>query len=278
MISLEKASGLSIRMRDDYTLVFEGDLAPVKPLVREFSAMKNYLKDPFSTFGRREVYYIHRDIGMPNDLSAIHDAGLEYDLTVIPPGKMGDEFVKTVGHYHSYKTGTKVRYPEVYEVLHGEVFWVLQKSSEDLERLEEVYLVNATRGQKIVVPCGFGHVSVNPTDDVLVIANWQALKNQAIYEPYETHNGAAYYVTSSERLTKSGQTSADFKFAANLTYNHLPKLQRVVPRELPQYNLRSALPMYFTALQNLKSLDFLTSPERYVDELIPEKLFSFENS
>lgn len=273
MINLEKHSGLPILMREDYSLVFEKGLEPVTAVSREFSAMKNYLKNPSSQYPGREVYHMYRDVAIRDHKDEIHSAGLEYDITVIPPGKIGNEFVKTIGHYHPFKSGTEVRYPEIYEVIYGRVFLLLQSASEDFERLNEVYLVRAGRGEKVLVPPGFGHVSINPADDVLVLSNWQPLNNKGIYEPYENHNGAAYYVTQRETLTSSGSTSSGFEFLPNLSYNLVPKLNEVTPRELPQYNLLSAIPMYFTATQNLKTLDFLTQPENYLDELIPEKLF-----
>lgn len=261
-------------MRDDYRLIFEKNLPRVQAEVREFSAMKNYLQDPASHYHRRDVYHIYRDVARPEHAEQIHASNLEYDLTVIPPGKIGNEFVKTIGHYHPYKPGTKIRYPEVYEVIFGKVFLFLQSASEDFERLEEVFLVTASRGEKILVPPGFGHVSINPSGDVLVLANWQPLGNEGIYEPYETHNGAAYYVTQRERLSASGQTTPEFEFLPNLAYQKVPPLKKVSVRELPQYDLLSALPMYFTGTRNLGTLEFLTSPENYHDELVPEKLFS----
>lgn len=261
-------------MRDDYTLVFEDDLPPVKPEVREFSAMKNYLKDPESSCLRRDVYHIYRDIALPLHQEAIERANLEYDITVIPPGKMGDELVKTIGHYHSCKPGTGVRYPEVYEVILGKLFLLLQSASSDLERLENVYLASAKRGEKVIVPPGFGHVSINSGDDVLVLSNWQSRRNKGIYEPFEAHNGAAYYVIQSERLSSKGTTTFELEFVPNLTYKSVPKLRPGRPRELPKYNLLAALPMYFTGTKNLDTLDFLVRPENYLDELAPEKLFN----
>jgi len=277
MMSLEKGSGLPIEMRDDYSLVFSGGLPQVKPAVREFSAMKNFLKDPGSQFARREVYYMYRDLAKSEHVEAIHAAGLEYDITIIPPGLIGDEYVKTIGHYHPYKPGTTIRYPEVYEVIYGKVFFLLQSASEDLERLIDVYVVAAERGDKVLVPPGFGHVSVNPGDDVLVMSNWQPLGNKGLYEPYEARNGAAYYITASKRLQKTGKTTPDFDFAANMNYQQVPPLRHVRARDLPQYELRSALPMYFTATRDLSTLDFLVNPEKYTDDLIPEKLFVPQN-
>lgn len=273
MLNLAKYAGLPLEIDDDDYLVFGPGLQNVKPNIREFITVKNYLKNPLSTFPRREVYFMYRDVKRDEDAEKLKTAGLQYDLTVLPPGRIGDEFMKTIGHYHPRKQGTTVRYPEIYEVIHGRAFFILQSASEDFERLYEVYLIEAMRGEKILVPPGFGHMSINPTEDVLVLANIQARGNHGLYEPYESHHGAAYYVTASARLGKSGRTTPDHEFTPNLAYNALPPLQRKKPRELPQYDLLSAIPMYFSAIKNLASLDFLRNPENYLDDLTPNKLF-----
>lgn len=273
MISLEKTSGLPIQMKDDYALVFEGTLPPVTPVIRDFSSMRSYLKDASSTYSRRDVYHMYRDLALPEHRQAIRAANLEYDITVIPPGTIGEEFVKTIGHYHPYKPGTRIRFPEVYEVISGKVFWLLQSASDDLERLRDVYLITAGRGEKIIVPPGYGHVSINPGENVLILANWQPLGNKGIYEPYEIHNGAAYYVMQSQRLAANGQTTKDFEYTPNLSYKQVPKLNHVRARDYPQYDLLRALPSYFTGTKNLGTLDCLNNPENYLDVLTPGKLF-----
>ncbi|MBI4050005.1 MAG: hypothetical protein HY398_00990 [Candidatus Doudnabacteria bacterium] len=273
MRSLAKYAGLPMEIDDDDRLVFGVGVAAVKPNVREFITVKNYLKNPLSTFPRREVYFIYRDVRRDGDAEKLKNAGLQYDLTVLPPGRIGNEFIKTIGHYHPYKPGTRVRYPEVYEVIHGRAFFILQSASDDFERLREVYVVEAGRGEKVLVPPGFGHMSINPTPDALVLANLQARGNHGLYEPYESHHGAAFYMTASARLSKSGRATPDYEFTPNLAYNALPPLQHKRPRELPQYNLLSAIPMYFSLQKNPASFDFLRNPESYLDELTPEKLF-----
>lgn len=272
MINLEKYSGLPIQMRDDYGLEFGAEVPPVQPAVREFSAMKSYLKDPSSTFWTKGVYYMYRNIAKAEDREAITKSGIQYDITVVLPGKMGDEFSKTIGHYHSFKPGTKVRYPEVYEVIYGRVFFVIQSATPDLEQLRECYAVKMERGEKLLVPPGFGHVLVNPTGDVVVTANWQPSANVSDYSSYEKHSGAAYYVVESERLGPGGKTSTESKFVPNLNYKKLPELSERRPRELPQYELRTALPMYFTGTRDLGKLDFLVNPDEYARELTPDKL------
>ncbi|MGQ9718463.1 MAG: glucose-6-phosphate isomerase family protein [Nitrososphaerales archaeon] len=36
---------------------------------------------------------------------------MRYDITVLESGKIGQEFVKMIGHYHPFKPGTKVNTP-----------------------------------------------------------------------------------------------------------------------------------------------------------------------
>ncbi len=162
-------------------------------------------------------------------------------------------------------------------MIHGRLFLLIQSAPQDWDRISEVYLIEAKRGEKVLVPSGFGHVSINPTEDVLVLSNWQPLGNQGIYEPYEMRNGGAYYVVESQRLTKTGTTTAEFEFVPNLNYKQLSPLKHRQTRDLPQFDLLSALPMYFTATRNLQTLDFLVNPENYLDELVPEKLFTRQN-
>lgn len=274
MLSLEKYSGLPIEMKDDYSLKFGSGLDHSEPLIRDFPSIKNYLKNPLSTYWRRDVYCVYREVSLSKDRDKILNAKLSFNITVIPPGKIGDEFAKTVGHYHPNKAGTSLRFPEVFEVIFGKAFFVLQSASADLEKLKEIYLIEAKRGEKVVVPPGFGHACINPSpDEVLIVANWQAAENEAIHEPYEAKNGAAYYAVESESLAAGGKTVKECKFVPNLSYSLLPQPKRGHGRELPKYDLLSAIPMYFTATRNLQTLDFLVNPENYLEEIVPEKLF-----
>jgi oxalate decarboxylase/phosphoglucose isomerase-like protein (cupin superfamily) len=85
---------------------------------------------------------------------------------------MGLEFVKTYGHYHP-RVNPKLRYtyPEIYEVLDGDAHYLLQRALND-ESVDDVTLVKATRGDKVIVPPNYGHVTINPSERTLKMANW----------------------------------------------------------------------------------------------------------
>ncbi|MEZ5334695.1 MAG: glucose-6-phosphate isomerase family protein [Methanolobus sp.] len=48
-----------------------------------------------------ELYYMYRDLSAnKSDYEKIVEKRLRYDVTIIPPAMLADEYVKTAGHYH----------------------------------------------------------------------------------------------------------------------------------------------------------------------------------
>lgn len=127
----------------------------------------------------QELYYMYRGIK--------EEDGLRYDITVIPPFLMGDEFVKTKGHFHS--SG----HTEIYIVLEGEAIFLMQKG---VDEAEDVYAVKASKNDVVVVKKGYGHITINPSArETLKLANWVSTKCCSDYAPIENKKGAAYFYT-----------------------------------------------------------------------------------
>src|SRR5690606_42153599 len=75
----------------------------------------------------QDVYYMFRDlVKNGSDLETIKAHHLRYDITIIPSGMLGSEYIKTVGHYHPRVPGTDTSYPEIYQVLEGSATYLLQ--------------------------------------------------------------------------------------------------------------------------------------------------------
>jgi len=115
--------------------------------------------------------------------------GLRYDITVIPPRMLGEEFVKTKGHEHLGNFG------ELYTVLKGKVIYLIQKFKKN--QIIDVYAVKAKKGESVIVPPGYGHITINPASQELKEANWCSEKCKNIYDLYEKKQGACYYYTKS---------------------------------------------------------------------------------
>ncbi len=102
------------------------------------------------------VYYIFRDIKKENDL--------RYDITVIPAKMLGQEFPKTKGHHHIGKI------PELIQILQGKAIYLFQKS--EGTKVKNCYIIKAKKNDVVVIPSGYDHLTINPSKQKLVMANW----------------------------------------------------------------------------------------------------------
>jgi len=159
------------------------------PSVRRVGEMQSVLKDrqcgvDFNT----PLYFMYRNLAW-DDSDQAHLAAqqVRFDMTVIPPGVICGEYVKTKGHYHpTAPDGTG--YPELYQVLEGEAHYLLQK-----EDLSDVVVVHAKAGESVFIPPGYGHVTINPASEELVMVNLVSDAFASSYEFYEERHGSAYY-------------------------------------------------------------------------------------
>lgn len=154
----------------------------IKPDIRFLNDMKGVICDQkwAKTAPNFELYYMYRAIEKKD--------GLRYDITEIPPRMLGQEFVKTKGHSHSATFG------EIYIVLEGEALYLIQNYRNN--EIEDVYAVRAKKGEVVVVPPHYGHVTINPSaKDTLKEANWVCESCQNIYDGFLEKKGACYYYT-----------------------------------------------------------------------------------
>ena len=179
-------------------LGWEGELP--EPSVRTIQEMRSVLAEPECAC-ESHLYFMYRDLARSDDdWQWLHTHHLRYDLTVIPPRDICGEYVKTKGHYHP-KNAQGVGYPEIYEVLEGEVHYLLQSRS-----LDDVALVSAQEGDIVIIPPEYGHVSINPSSEMtLSMANIVSTAFESEYQQYENLQGAAYYEMVGGELKKNPQ-------------------------------------------------------------------------
>jgi glucose-6-phosphate isomerase len=127
---------------------------------------------------------------------------------------LGKEFVKTKGHRHLGKYG------EAYIVLEGEAIYLMQKED---ETVKDAYAVKSGKGDVIIIPPYYGHVTINPSKEKeLKMANWVCNGCKSDYSPYEKKGGACYFYTEDGWIK-------------NENYQNLPALRFEEPLEsLPQ--------------------------------------------
>ena len=224
-------------------LGWDGELPP--PAVRTIEDMRPVLAESSCTCDG-PLYYMYRDLAKSDaDWRWLYAHNLRYDLTVIPPRDLCGEWVKTKGHYHPMNPAG-VGYPEIYEVLEGEVHYLLQSRD-----LSDIVLISASAGDVIVIPPGYGHVSINPSrHKTLAMANIVSTAFESEYEEYESHHGAAYFELCSGELRK------------NLRYPVVPPVRSVRPKSGYEEHRILRGPLY-NLIGNAKALAFLNEPENY---------------
>jgi glucose-6-phosphate isomerase, archaeal len=195
------------------------------------------------------LYMMYRDLAPDkNSHMWLRDHHLRYDITRIPAASLCGEYVKTKGHYHP-STPDGSSYPEIYEVFTGTALYLIQKTD-----FSSVILIRAEKGNTVIIPPGYGHVTINPTKQELVMANIVSDRFSSSYAEYETMRGAAYYLYDNGTIQK------------NPSYPAIPPLQRRnaddihVPDTLPDRSL-------LEYIGDLNHLAFLNEPHNYPELL-----------
>ncbi|NMB35391.1 MAG: hypothetical protein GX989_03770 [Firmicutes bacterium] len=166
-------------------------------LYRENTAGEEKLEEEVP--GEKEpgiLYYMYRNFCLPEHLMLFRKNGIRYDITVLIPGSIGAEYIKTAGHYHPLKPGAACTYAEVYEVIYGRALYLIQRPhrlAEPRAGLEEIIIFDAAPGDKVLIPPDFGHVTINPGPDFLIMSNLVAAEFESVYTPLQEMGGAGYF-------------------------------------------------------------------------------------
>ncbi len=262
MIDLSKTSGLPISFEND-NLILRDEVVSLPVQARKIEEVRDYLQNKGAPTDLKDVYLMYRDVHFKKDEEIFRDNHLRYDITVIFPGLIGNEFAKTIGHYHPVKLGTDMAYPEIYEVLFGTGYFLFQRGI-------EIYLIKAEQGQKVIVPPGFGHIIINQNSTHLVVANVFADNVNSIYDFFKNNHGAGYYIVKSD--------DGNINFEKNLNYKNTGDLKIGAPLEIQEFNINFNKPLYASFKENPQSFEFLTSPEKYKNILKVDRLFNFKSS
>ena len=225
---------------------WDGPLPP--PRARTIDEIRGVLMDPSCECGE-PLYLMYRDLSKTReDGRWLREHDLRYDVTVIPARTLCGEYVKTKGHHHP-ENRNGVPYPEIYEVLEGEAHYLLQTRAAD-----DVLLVQAGQGDLVLIPPGYGHVTINPGATTLVMANIVSTLFESDYSVYERLRGAAYFELEGGGLVK------------NPRYRRAAAIQATKGSDQKGTGSLPARPLY--DLIGTDMLGFLNRPEDY-PELFP---------
>ncbi len=256
MINLEDKIGLLVLLHDDNRLEFGEGVEHDGMSVRKFSDLAPVVAKDGIDLSDEPAYYMYRNVRKKVDKEKIESKNLRFDLTVIPPAMLGEEYIKTSGHYHPKKEGTQIEYPEFYFVVEGEATYLMQKS-DGSGNIEDVIISRVKGPAPIMMPVNYGHITINETKKPIVMANWVGSEFSSEYGEYEENRGGAYYIKNGE-------------IVKNDKYQNIPDFRELKsdPKLISDAN---NLPIY----SYLDSIDltFLDKPEDFQNDLSVESLF-----
>ncbi|MBN1331078.1 MAG: glucose-6-phosphate isomerase [Candidatus Heimdallarchaeota archaeon] len=191
-----------------------------------------------------DLYYMYRDFTREEDKSLFKQHKIRFDITIIPPNKLGKEYVKTAGHFHPI-IKNETSYPEAYEIMHGKALYLLQRETKKKKDQIEIIIIPARAGDQILIPPGYGHVTINPTTtDILVMNNLVSSEFNSKYEYIKKNRGAVYLYHTNETWIR------------NPSYK-----QKILVKEKSPVEIANK-PFYLSFLENPEQWIFLNEPWR----------------
>jgi glucose-6-phosphate isomerase len=203
MIDLSRASGLPLSLDDSLPslpVCLDGRLTPGELDTRTLADLQPALADREAS-GPDPAYFMYRGLALVSAVGR-HTARRyqwRYDVTVFPPGRLGEECLRTLGHFHPAVREGEPSYPEVYEVLSGTALFLLQRVADYWAdpaetRVLEFIILEAHAGEKAMMLPDYGHWTVNATDEPLVVSNWICDDFRSDYEPAVRAQGACCHL------------------------------------------------------------------------------------
>jgi len=220
-----------------------------------------YPKNPDSV-----LYSGYRGVGSGNpNFSKLALRQLRFDLTLIPPGGIGKEFMRTEGHEHL------LGFPEIYSVIYGRAGFLLWTMN--IDRENDAMFAEAGEGEHVIFPPGYAHISINTGGSQLILADIVSKNAGPRFMRIKTKNGGPWW-----GILKENQ----LEFVKNPRFKDFypdgQGLRRVIPApEVPKLGLRKGMPLWELSGKVADNLNFLnyTNTDRRDDELYAQAFLHY---
>lgn len=253
-IDLSNQAGFKLQLITEDEQVSTGDEVTFRRVQRSIDELRDFLRDPEAQAHRSTAYllfYPHRfDKTVEQQFKEDH---LTYSLVLMPPMVIGEEYIKTTGHFHPPMPGTQLGYPEVYTGLYGELQLLLQeRDMSDPGAVKDVKLFHLTAGRTLTIPPNFAHVLINTSDQPALMAGLYSTKFKPDYAPARSHRGLAYYLL---------QDDNGYTLQKNPRYGSVPPLDPLQELEdTPFFYPAEGTPLWTAYLQNPDDFAYIRDP------------------
>lgn len=248
MIDLSGQAGFPVTLGEaSLTLRFGPRITTAPVVIRRLDEIRPLLRDPGAA-GPEHLYTIYMDVRVPGRADELAALGLGYGAVVYNHGALGGEALRSQGHVHSAPAATGVAYSELYEFWLGRGLVYMQDSA--TADVKDAIVVEAGPGDKVLIPPGWAHATVNLGEGAMVFGAVYARDARLLYEPLRALQGTAHYVL------------ADGSLEPNPRYARVPPARRLRPHEVPELGIRRGRP---ALAGELGGLAIVSRPERYLE-------------
>jgi len=219
----------------------------IRDLAKVMSMPESITSSPLAD---NSAYYMLRGLFASEEdmVYAFDEKGMRFDITAMVPATVYGELMHTSGHYHN-----PLVKPEIYMVVSGTAIYLLQQhdipaaanrfSEDELKtklahsKVIRSVAVIAQPGQPVVIPAGWGHVTVNPSlTEPLVMVNWLTYKQTSTYGPYEAFHGPSHRIITDQKNNLS--------VVPNAHYSQDIPFSFATPKDVAQLGLVEGKPLY----------------------------------
>lgn len=262
MINFKRVSGLSLHFDNNFNnIVFEPDVDSEGKIDINIDHLRGELLNSALTCPKLFcTQYLRID-----QRNLMKKRNLRYDLVVIPPNLAGIEYVKNKGHYNDLVT-SRHSSPELVEVLYGWASVLLQRprvkpsnngtwssinDMYDFPRLEDVIVFKLQRGDKLIIPSGWGHVFINTRQTPLVFAMIRNTREFMIRR-FIPEKGAGYYFI---------RKNARQEVVRNPKYKEVPTYRRgTIKFALKEFQITEKTPIFRQVARSSEKFNWLLKP------------------
>ncbi len=253
MIDLIAQAGFPLLLDPDtLEVITPGDIRFTRE-TRRIGEMRAILHEPSSLPDTTPTYWNYKLKEAGSAEPEITELGLTFGLVCLPPLKIGREYIKTHGHYHSAMPGSEIGFPEVYTHFYGEIYLYMQRRQYGSSYLlDDCVLYRMVPGHSITIPPGYAHILINPSNKPSLMAGLYAQEAVHDYDPIRKMAGGAYYFVEQD---------GDLGVIPNSHYADCPPLREIKEltgtRFAPPNDNR---PLWSSFAEDPQSFAFITNP------------------
>ncbi len=232
---------------------------------RSVADMKQVLYQPEALSPDSALYATYQLLDGGAFQPAFQSMHLTFGLVLLPAIKVGEEYVKSHGHYHSAMPGSDIGYPEVYTHYFGELYLYAQRRcNRETPDLDDCVLYRMAPGRSIMIPPGYAHILINPSNAPALMGGLYSPDAIHEYSSIREMGGAAYYFLEAAGLERA---------LPNPRYKSPPSLRQIEDlagtRFAPPDDQQ---PLWSAFTANPQRYAFITDPRMAMIQFAPEDL------